>query len=261
MDYSAIYNNLIQKRREQKPKGYTENHHVLPKALGGSNEKENLVRLTGREHWIAHLLLNKIYNNSQTAYACHMMAMRCEERGIPRIKSSRMYEAIRKEHVKYASERGKQRVGLKNGSYGTRWISNRKLQQNKKIKKEQPIPEGWEAGRNVWNKAPLRKRLASTINITNGIQDRRLTFEDQLPIPKGWYPGRTSAPPTPNPEAVRESNKRRAGIKYNVKHKNTHSYICAYCGTEFERRSVKRRNYSYCSRRCSGPGNKQNKPT
>jgi len=32
-------------------------HHILPKSMGGSNRKINKVALTGREHFIAHLLL------------------------------------------------------------------------------------------------------------------------------------------------------------------------------------------------------------
>ena len=39
---------------------YYEKHHIIPKSLGGTNEKENLVSLTAREHFICHLLLLKI---------------------------------------------------------------------------------------------------------------------------------------------------------------------------------------------------------
>lgn len=45
------------KRRASPPEGYSESHHELPKSLGGSNAKSNLVRLTAREHFIAHSLL------------------------------------------------------------------------------------------------------------------------------------------------------------------------------------------------------------
>lgn len=36
---------------------YTERHHILPRCLGGSNNIENIVRLTAREHYICHHLL------------------------------------------------------------------------------------------------------------------------------------------------------------------------------------------------------------
>lgn len=36
---------------------YHEEHHIIPRCLGGSNEKENLVDLYAHEHFIAHKLL------------------------------------------------------------------------------------------------------------------------------------------------------------------------------------------------------------
>ena len=134
MDYQSIYNDLISKRQAVRPLGYTENHHIVMKSMGGTNDPSNLVRLTGREHWLAHQLLYKIHRNRQTVHACHMMAMRCEERGIPRIKTSRMYEHIRKEHAKAASK--VDRSGAKCSQYGTMWICNTDLQENKKIPKD-----------------------------------------------------------------------------------------------------------------------------
>ena len=38
---------------------YVEKHHILPKSMGGSNKKENLVALTAKEHYICHVLLTK----------------------------------------------------------------------------------------------------------------------------------------------------------------------------------------------------------
>lgn len=36
---------------------YHESHHIIPKCIGGSNEKDNLIDLYAREHFIAHKLL------------------------------------------------------------------------------------------------------------------------------------------------------------------------------------------------------------
>ena len=60
MRYETIYNNLIEKRRIEVPEGYSEEHHIKPKSLGGSDSKDNLVRLTAREHYLAHYLLMKM---------------------------------------------------------------------------------------------------------------------------------------------------------------------------------------------------------
>jgi len=35
-------------------------HHIIPRSLGGSDDPENLVRLTYRQHFVAHRLLMKI---------------------------------------------------------------------------------------------------------------------------------------------------------------------------------------------------------
>ena len=36
-----------------------ERHHIIPKCMGGSNTKDNLILLTVREHFVCHLLLTK----------------------------------------------------------------------------------------------------------------------------------------------------------------------------------------------------------
>ena len=61
MNYITIYNNLIQRASNRLLDGYKERHHIIPRCLGGNNTKENLVDLTPEEHYIAHLLLIKIY--------------------------------------------------------------------------------------------------------------------------------------------------------------------------------------------------------
>ena len=151
MNYQAKYDRLISYRQEHPATGYTERHHIVMRSMGGSDDPTNLVVLTGREHWIAHLLLHKIHHNSKTVYACHMMTMRCEERGIPRVRNSRMYEKIRIECAKLTSTLNKiSHRGEGNSQYGTRWICNVSLQENKKISKEDDIPDGWVFGRNKW---------------------------------------------------------------------------------------------------------------
>jgi hypothetical protein len=62
MDYPRHYLSLIERARNRPQSiGYVEFHHVIPKCLGGTNESTNIVELTPEEHYIAHLLLAKIY--------------------------------------------------------------------------------------------------------------------------------------------------------------------------------------------------------
>ena len=70
MDYHRIYKQLINKAAERTISGYKEKHHVIPKCMGGNNDKDNIVDLTAREHFVAHMLLCKIYpDNKSLAYA------------------------------------------------------------------------------------------------------------------------------------------------------------------------------------------------
>jgi hypothetical protein len=62
MNYFLAYQRLIAKAKARVcPEGYVERHHVLPKALGGSDDSSNLVALTAKEHFVAHVLLAKIH--------------------------------------------------------------------------------------------------------------------------------------------------------------------------------------------------------
>lgn len=70
MNYQKIYESLILTYRGDFPlstrhtrTGY-EIHHIQPKSIGGSNEPENLIYLTPKQHYTAHHLLAKIYGGS-----------------------------------------------------------------------------------------------------------------------------------------------------------------------------------------------------
>lgn len=55
MNYALTYSKLIAKAKARVcVDGYVERHHILPKALGGSDDSSNLVALTAREHFVAH---------------------------------------------------------------------------------------------------------------------------------------------------------------------------------------------------------------
>ncbi len=67
--YTNWYFSLIENARNQHRKRYKRNHpnyqyfeqhHIHPRSMGGSDNKENLVLLTTKEHFICHLLLIKM---------------------------------------------------------------------------------------------------------------------------------------------------------------------------------------------------------
>lgn len=55
-----MYEALISRAKSRTLEGYSERHHVIPKCVGGTDEKANIVRLTAQEHYVAHLLLMKM---------------------------------------------------------------------------------------------------------------------------------------------------------------------------------------------------------
>jgi len=59
--YLTRYNKLINYYKNTIIDGFYEKHHVIPKCLNGTNEKDNLVLLPTRVHFIAHALLHKAY--------------------------------------------------------------------------------------------------------------------------------------------------------------------------------------------------------
>ena len=151
MDYHRIYDELIEKRKQDLPKGYVERHHILPKSLGGGDEPENLVSLTPEEHYLAHQLLVKMHpDNDSLVYAAQMM--------IPNRPSNKLYGWLKRRY----SNACKKKCGPNNSQYGTRWICNIELQENKKISKDALIPDGWIAGRNKWK--PKKKKIYSAKN-------------------------------------------------------------------------------------------------
>ena len=76
MNYLYHYNKLIETRKSRIPvEGvYYEKHHIKPRCLGGDDSPDNLVKLTAKEHYIAHLLLAKAYpGNHKLVFAFNMM--------------------------------------------------------------------------------------------------------------------------------------------------------------------------------------------
>lgn len=74
LNYKKIHDSIILKaKNREKPQEYCERHHVVPKSMGGTDDQDNLVLLTAREHFIIHWLLFKIHRNRQMTYAFHCM--------------------------------------------------------------------------------------------------------------------------------------------------------------------------------------------
>ena len=72
----------------------------MPKSEGGTDNDDNIVALTAREHYICHLLLAKIYNDYKMWHAVNLMS-----RLNVKVKiNSRLYEMVRINSARTHSE-------------------------------------------------------------------------------------------------------------------------------------------------------------
>jgi len=101
MNYQKIYDNLILSRSNKtlKKDEYYESHHIVPKCIGGSDDKTNLIFLTYREHFLAHLLLTKIYPEHRGINYALLCMLRKHTHG--RVITSKVYETIKKNFSKF----------------------------------------------------------------------------------------------------------------------------------------------------------------
>jgi hypothetical protein len=114
MNYIKIYNNIINNAKaenRQKLKKtdnayiYYEKHHILPKCLNGSNDKENLVLLNIKEHYICHKLLTFIFPDKPgILLALHRMLYGLKQQFRKKYISSRDYAYCKELLLKITGE-------------------------------------------------------------------------------------------------------------------------------------------------------------
>ena len=109
-----MYNKFIEKHRDQiiSNEVYTEVHHIVPRYQGGDNSSSNLLRLTYRQHILAHLLLYRRYGNIEDLTAYRLM------KSLPHERKSIICKMIGQRHVESGHI---QALGRKNAETG--WIN------------------------------------------------------------------------------------------------------------------------------------------
>lgn len=143
--YYKTYCNLIEKRLKDKlVDGYFETHHIIPKCVGGSNKRQNLIRLTAKEHFIAHLLLAEMFRYTpyygKLLHALNMMLSTREK------TNSRKYEKYR---IEYANRRSEQ-MSKNNTMKNKHWICNFETNETLLIDQslmQSYLEQGWTKGK------------------------------------------------------------------------------------------------------------------
>lgn len=99
MNHSKVYQQIItasKKEHRATDSSTYESHHIKPKTLGGGNEKDNIVLLTFREHYLCHYLLTKIYpNNNNLHFAFWGMNNQQSGNSKRNYINSRLYEVAK----------------------------------------------------------------------------------------------------------------------------------------------------------------------
>lgn len=101
MNYESHYLLLVERAKNRPSPVVFERHHIVPRCMGGTDDKINLVDLTPEEHFLAHQLLVKIHPSVEgLAYACMKMA------GNPHgHRRNKVYGWLRRKHAQDVSKR------------------------------------------------------------------------------------------------------------------------------------------------------------
>jgi hypothetical protein len=76
MNYQRIHDAIVERAKTRTLVGYVERPHIIPRCMGGSNHKSNIVRLTAAEHFVVHQLLVKMHpGNKYLIAAVQMMTI------------------------------------------------------------------------------------------------------------------------------------------------------------------------------------------
>lgn len=131
MDYKKHYNQLINSRkalnRNKKDGNYYEKHHIIPKCLGGSNKKDNIILLTPREHFIAHLLLTEMYEGKIKSKMCYAFLLMCAKAPLAkRIITSKQFDLARK-------KMSENYIGENNPYFGKKHSKESKIKMTKHL--------------------------------------------------------------------------------------------------------------------------------
>lgn len=157
MNYLKLYHRLIVSRKvcPHPTTSVTEKHHIVPRSFGGDNSKANLVRLTPKEHFIAHLLLVKIFQNKdgpeyrKMLYAFNLMG---GARSYGSKITSKLYQRLKEDFIKTRREDSR---GSKNQNFGKSWFYNPQTKECKPFYPDQ-APDGFIKGRNPERQASSR---------------------------------------------------------------------------------------------------------
>lgn len=223
MDYSRIYESIITRAKNRVLTGYYEKHHIVPKCIGGTNDKSNIVSLTPREHFLCHWLLHEMHpENSKLFYAFSMMSIITKKSDKRYKPSSRVYEyCVMKIRQRKLTE--EQRLKLSIARKG-RKLSDEHRDKISKAKLGKPSPH---------------KGKQLTDEHRKKITDSRLGE-------KNWRWGKKHTEETKEKMRKPKSLEGRMAIKHAINSREKQT--CPHCGKVGNNGAMKRWHFNHCKK-------------
>lgn len=142
-----------------------EEHHIIPRCMGGGDTKDNLVLLTIREHFTAHILLAKSYpENGKLANACRRMLVGWQKNHLD--VAAEDFEYARVEAAKYISTlhkgRKKSEQEIENIRAARLNAKPRVFSEEAKANMAAARRKTWEERRNNGTHLEIAKKMSST---------------------------------------------------------------------------------------------------
>jgi hypothetical protein len=188
--YTKWYFNIISKSltrcktRDDGKKmfGYIEGHHILPTSFkkGGYKDKENIVYLTSKEHFIIHALLVKMFIDvyRMKMINAFLRMKTINNKDLPnRYYNSRLFDCYRK----YFSERASFNAKKQKRTNNLKHCYNPVTLERTRISSIDNLPKGWVMG------CPLNTK--GMISICNFKTKKTKRIRPNESIPDGWVKG------------------------------------------------------------------------
>jgi hypothetical protein len=211
MDYKRIHDAIIDRAKTRTLTGYKERHHIVPKCMGGSNDKSNIAELTAREHFFVHKLLCEIYPKHHGILKAYFAMAMLQTNQRKFSLTSREYDYLR-------SEFSKRNSGVLNHYYGKTHSPEirEKMRRNSKRRGN----SSWIAG--LTKDDPRVEKIANATRWNTGLtkDDPRIQKQIQKSI------------------ETRTGQKRG---KYNVRHE-----ICPHCNISSTLSVINRQHKDKC---------------
>lgn len=161
MDYKEFIQNIINTRgRFNCGEEYHERHHIIPRCMGGTNDKENLIDLYAHEHYIAHKLLAlENIKNQKLQYAWWQMC-HCKRDGRFYEVSAEDYELAKKlysQNMSVTSKENWQDPIIRNKRESALSTDAVRHKMSESAKNRYNTPEGKSHIDNMWTPERLKK--------------------------------------------------------------------------------------------------------